>query len=94
MATDYKTNRFLTLLVTIFRRNAMHCISPYAIVTCVCLCVCACACACACVCVCVCVSVCGCLRACVRACVRVCRVCVPRVWTSGKRFEIETSFFF
>ena len=36
--------------------------------------------------------VCVCVRACVNACVRA-RVCVPRLWTSGKRFEIETSFF-
>ena len=32
-----------------------------------------------CVCVCVCLSVC---------------VCMPRLWTSGKRLEIETSFSF
>ena len=32
-----------------------------------------------CVCVCVCLPVC---------------VCVPRLWTSGKWFEIETSFLF
>ena len=50
-----------------FRRNATHCISPYAIIVCMC--------------VCVCVSVFLC-------------VCMPRLWTSGKRFEIETSFCF
>ena len=50
---------------TVIRRNATHCISPYAIVMCVC--------------VCVCVSLC---------------VCMLRLWTSEKRFEIETSFFF
>ena len=30
------------ILETIFRQNATHCISPYAIVTCVCVCVCVC----------------------------------------------------
>ena len=40
--------------------------------------------------VCVCVCVCVCVGACVRVCVR---VCVPRLWTSRKRFEIETSSF-
>ena len=49
----------------IFRRNATHCISPYAIVVCECVCMC--------VCVCVCVS-----------------ICMPRLWTPGKRFEIDT----
>ena len=34
--------------------------------------------------VCVCLSVCICVCVC---------VCMPRLWTSGKRFEIETSFF-
>ena len=29
---------------------------------------------------------------CASVCVCVC-VCMPRLWTSGKRFEIETSFF-
>ena len=46
----------------IFRRNATHCISPYAIVKCVC--------------VSVCVSVCVCLCVCVSVCV--CRVCGPQ----------------
>ena len=46
--------------VTIFRRNATHCISPYAIVVCVCVCLCVCVLVCVCVsmCLCVCVSVC------------------------------------
>ena len=48
----------------VFRRNAMHCISPYAIVMCACVCLCVCVC-----------------------------VCMLCLWTSGKRFEIETSFF-
>ena len=43
----------------VFRRNATHCISPYAIVVRVCLC-----------------------------------VCMPRLWTSGKWLEIDTSFLF
>ena len=30
---------------------------------------------------------------CVRACVRAC-VCMPRLWTPEKRFEIEASFYF
>ena len=59
--------------------DAMHCISTYSVV---CVCVCG-----------VCVK-CVCARACVRAsCVRA-RVCVmPRLWTSGKRFEIDVGFF-
>ena len=68
----------------IIRRNATHCISLDAIVMCVCACACACA------------RVCVRVRARVRACVCVC-VCVcvvSRLWTSGKRFEIKTSFFF
>ena len=36
-------------------------------------------------CVCVCVSVCVCVCVCVS---------MPRLWMPGKRFEIETSFFF
>ena len=36
-----------------------------------------------CVCMCMCVDVCFCLSV---------GVCMPRLWTSGKRFEIETSF--
>ena len=55
---------------------------------------------CVCVCVCACVRACvrscvraSCLRACVRAGVRTC-VCVPRLWTSQIRFEIETYFLF
>ena len=40
--------------------------------------------------VCVCLCVCMCL--CVSVSVCVC-VCIPRLWTSGERFEIETSFF-
>ena len=40
---------------SIIRRNATHCISPYAIVVCVCVSVCVCFCACVSVCVCVCV---------------------------------------
>ena len=32
----------------IFRRNATHCISPYAIVMCLCVCVCVCMCVCVC----------------------------------------------
>ena len=36
----------------IFRRNATHCISPYAIVKCVCVCVRVCVCVCVCMCVC------------------------------------------
>ena len=61
----------------IFRRNATHCISPYV-----------------CVRACVRAYVRACVRSCVRACVRAC-VCVymPRLWTSGKRFEMETFFF-
>ena len=47
-----------SLSLTIFRRNATHCISPYAIVMCVCVCVSVCVCLC--VCVSVCVSVCVC----------------------------------
>ena len=65
----------LPLTSYVFRRNATHCISPYAIVMCVC------------VCVCLCVSVCVCLCVCVS-------VCMPRLWTPGKRFEVEMSFFF
>ena len=53
---------FLCGFRCICRRNATHCISPYAIVMCVCLSVCV-------------------------------YVCMPRLWTSGKRFELETSFF-
>ena len=45
------------------------------------------------VCVYVCVCVCVCVRVCVFVCVCVC-VGMPRLWTSGKRFEIETPFFF
>ena len=57
------------------------------------------ACECVCVCMCVCVCECARVRACVRAyicvclCVCVC-VCIPRLWTSGKRLEIETPLFF
>ena len=51
---------------------------------CVCLCVYMCVCVCVCVCV-VCVCVCVCVCMC---------VCVSRFWTSGKRFKIETPFFF
>ena len=43
-----------------FRRNAMHCISAYAIVMCVCVCVCVCVCLSVSLCVCVCVCVCVC----------------------------------
>ena len=35
----------------IFRRNATHCISPYAIIVCVCVCLCVCVCVCVCLCV-------------------------------------------
>ena len=48
---EFKTNIWY---LCFFRRNATHCISPYAIVVC---------------------------------------VCMPRLWTPGKRFEIETYFF-
>ena len=38
---------------SVIRRNATHCVSPYAIVVCVCVCVFVCVCVCLCVCVCV-----------------------------------------
>ena len=38
-----------------------------------------------------CVRVCVCVSVCVCVCVL---LCMPRLWTPGKRFEIETSFFF
>ena len=58
----------------IFRRNATHCTSPYAIVVCLCVCISVC------MCVCVCVCVCARARACVRAWVRecVCHICGPQ----------------
>ena len=48
------------IIFSVFRRNATHCISPYANVVCVCVCL---------------------------------YVCMPRLWTPGKRFEIELVFF-
>ena len=61
------------VMSTVFRPNATHCISTYAIVKCVCVRVCVCVCVCLCACVC---------------------ACAFRVflWTSGKRFELETIF--
>ena len=50
-----------SVMLIVFRRNAMHCISPYAIVARVYVCV---------------------------------SMCMPRLWTPGKRLEIETSIFF
>ena len=35
----------------------------------------------------------SCVSVCVSVCLSVC-VCMPRLWTSGKRFEIEMPFFF
>ena len=42
----------INVRMVIFRRNATHCISPYAIVICVCVCVCLSVCMSVCVCVC------------------------------------------
>ena len=81
----------LFLLVSAFVGEMQRIAFRFMLSSCVCLCVCVCVRVCVCMCVCVCVRA-G-VRACVRACVCVC-VCMPRLWTSGKLFEIERSFFF
>ena len=51
MFQDLLSFCFSTVLsFSVFRRNATHCISPYAIVVCVCVCVCVCLYVCVCVC--------------------------------------------
>ena len=78
--TPVKPHYLKYLMSSIFFSEMQRIAFRHMLSSCVCLCLCICVCVCVCVWLCVCMCVCA-------------RVCMPPLWTPGKRFEIETPFF-